>query len=105
MLTMLTKMIACRLIVSTTPTVMPVGILEEIMHDADLEYLGRDYYPYVAELLRKEKKVEYAEWKIAQISFLKKHQFVTSSARKIFDRQKAANLRILEAQIEYRSQI
>lgn len=79
----------------------PVGILEEIMRDADFEYLGRDYYPYVAELLRKEKNIEYAVWKVEQIAFMKKHQFLTSSAMIIFDNQKAINLRILEEQIKY----
>lgn len=90
----------CRLVLSTMLNFKPVGILEEIMHDADLEYLGRDYYPYVAELLRKEINIDYAIWKVEQISFMKKHQFITSSARKIFDKQKAINLRILEGQIK-----
>jgi len=91
----------CRLIVSTMFHNRPVGILEEIMRDADFEYLGRDYYPYVAELLRKEKNIEYAVWKVEQIAFMKKHQFLTSSAMIIFDNQKAINLRILEEQIKY----
>lgn len=89
----------CKLILSTVPHVIPFGILEEIMRDADLEYLGRDYYSFVAELLREEKNVDYSVWKVEQISFMKKHRFITSSARKIFDRQKAANIRILEEQL------
>lgn len=90
----------CKLIVSTSLGHKPIGILEEIMHDADLEYIGRDYYPYVSELLRKEKNVEYAVWKVEQISFMKKHHFLTSSAQTIFDNQKGINLRVLEKQIE-----
>lgn len=91
----------CRLIVSTMFHNRPVGILEEIMRDADFEYLGRDYYPYVAELLRKEKNIDYGVWKLEQISFMKNHQFLTYSARTIFDNQKAINLRILEEQVRY----
>lgn len=89
----------CRLIVSTIPEHRPVGILEEIMHDADYEYFGRDYYGYVAELLRKEKSILHSVWRREQISFLKKHQFLTSSARFLFDNQKYMNIRKLEDQV------
>lgn len=89
----------CRLIMSTSLSNRPVGILEEIMRDADFEHLGRDYYPYVSELLRVEKNAEHAVWKVEQVSFMKKHQFLTSSARLLFDNQKAINLKTLEEQI------
>jgi uncharacterized protein len=85
----------CRLIVSTTPGYRSNGILEEIMQDADFEYLGRDYYPHVSELLRKEKHISENVWKAEQISFLKKHQFTTMSARILFDNQKDVNYRKL----------
>lgn len=85
----------CRLIVSTIPEHRPIDILEEIMHDADLEYLGRDYYQYVAELLRKENGALDSVWKAEQISFLKRHRFLTSSSRLLFDNQKDVNYRRL----------
>lgn len=88
----------CMLIVSTVPEYRPIGIVEEIMHDADLEYIGRDYYPYVAELLRREKSILHDVWRREQVTFLKNHQFITDSARKLFDRQKEINIRILEDQ-------
>ncbi len=81
----------CRLIMSTVPSHRPFGILEEIMHDADYEYIGRDYYMFVSELLRKELGIEYSVWKVEQIKFLSKHKFLTSSARLIFDVQKNIN--------------
>ena len=81
----------CRLIVSTAQGYRPSNALEEIMRDADYEYLGRDYYPYVAELLRKEKCVSDDVWKEEQISFLKEHKFLTSSAQLLFDNQKEIN--------------
>lgn len=81
----------CRLIVSTAQGYRPSNVLEEIMRDADYEYLGRDYYPYVVELLRKEKRVSDDVWKEEQISFLKGHKFLTSSAQLLFDNQKEIN--------------
>lgn len=89
----------CRLIMSTAPGYRPVGVLEEIMRDADLEYLGRDYYMFVSELLRRERCILHSVWKEEQISFLKKHQFITVSARKLFDNQKKVNVRKLEDHI------
>jgi hypothetical protein len=80
---------------STAPGYRPVGILEEIMHDADFEYLGRNYYPYVAELLRREKDILHSVWKEQQIAFLERHKFLTSSAQLLFDNQKEINYRRL----------
>lgn len=85
----------CRLIVSTAQGYRPNGILEEIMRDSDLEYLGRDYYMFVSDLLRMEKGILHSLWKVEQISFLKKHKFLTSSAQLLFDNQKEANYRML----------
>lgn len=85
----------CRLIMSTAPGYRPDNIIEKIMRDADLEYIGRDYYPYVSELLRKEKGISDSVWKIEQISFLKDHKFLTSSAQLLFDKQKEVNNRML----------
>lgn len=89
----------CRLIVSTVPKIGPAGLLEEIMHDADLEYLGRDYYMFVSELLRREKGISHKTWNVEQISFLHGHRFFTTSAQNLFDDQKEINIRKLEDQI------
>lgn len=88
----------CKLILSTMFHNRPVGTLEEIMRDADFEYLGRDYYPYVSELLRREKDIPHAIWRREQLLFMKKHHFLTSSAQLLFDNQKAINLKKLETQ-------
>ncbi len=66
-----------------------------IMCDADLEPLGRDYFPYVSELLRKESGKSKEEWVEIQIKFLKDHEYYTDSAKKLFNRQKQENLKIL----------
>ncbi len=84
-----------RLILSTKIPTAPKDKLEMIMCDADLEPLGRDYFPYVSELLRKESGKSGDEWTGIQIGFLKSHRYYTDSARKLFDRQKEGNLKIL----------
>lgn len=91
--------IICRLIISTILNKKSVDILEDIMRDADMEYLGRDYYPYVSELLRREKDILYSVWKKEQIVFLERHKFVTLSAQKFFNRQKEINIRRLKVNI------
>lgn len=87
----------CRLIISTISGKEPLDILENIMRDADLEYLGRDYYSYVSELLRRERSILHSAWKKEQIKFLERHKFVTSSAQKFFNHQKEINIRKLKA--------
>lgn len=88
----------CILIEYTALDKKPLNILHKIMRDADMEYLGRDYYPYVSELLRRENSVLHAVWRREQLSFLKKHYFFTSSAQLLFDNHKAINLKKLETQ-------
>ncbi|MCK5372808.1 MAG: HD domain-containing protein [Candidatus Aenigmarchaeota archaeon] len=83
------------LILSTKIPTAPKDKLEMIMCDADLEALGRDYFPYVSELLRKESAKSEDEWKGIQIQFLKGHEYYTDSAKKLFNRQKQENLNSL----------
>jgi len=77
-----------KLIEATKIPQNPKNKLEEIMCDADLDYLGRkDFYP-IANTLRQElikhDKIseEYREWIKMNISFLSNHQYFTDSARK-----------------------
>ena len=88
------KEIVCLILSTKTPTT-PKDRLEMIMCDSDLEALGRDYFPYVSELLRKESGKSKEEWAEIQIRFLKSHRYYTDSARKLFDRQKEENLKLL----------
>lgn len=89
--------VICRLIISTILNKKSIDVLEDIMRDADLEYIGRDYYPYVSELLRRERSILHSVWKREQITFLERHKFVTSSAQKFFNHQKEINIRRLKA--------
>jgi HD superfamily phosphodiesterase len=89
--------VICRLIISTILNKNSIDVLEDIMRDADLEYIGRDYYPYVAELLRRERSILHSVWKREQLTFLERHKFATSSAQKFFNHQKDINIRRLKA--------
>lgn len=86
---------ACGIIESTLPNKRPIGILQEIMCDADFEYLGRDYYNYVSELLRAEIGTTPPIWRVEQIAFMKRHRYLTRSAQRLFNHQKEINLKRL----------
>jgi len=64
-------------------------ILENIICDADLDYLGRDYFFIRSTKLHYEWKLmgkhnyNLVEWLKIQAEFLEKHKFYTKSARKI----------------------
>jgi hypothetical protein len=72
-------------------------LLEEIMCDADLDYLGRaDFHP-IADGLKRElmdRGIVNSEkhWDEIQISFLGKHSYFTLSAKKLRDEKKMQNL-------------
>jgi predicted metal-dependent HD superfamily phosphohydrolase len=72
-------------ILTTKIKTQPRNLLEEIMCDADYDYLGRNDVYEIAETLSKELS-EYDEnfhpeaWNEMQIQFLSKHQYYTQSA-------------------------
>jgi len=81
------------IIMATRISVKPVNHLEEIIRDADLDYLGReDFYP-IANTLRKE-LYEYGlkysgdQWKKILVDFLGTHKYYTKSAKKLRESKK-----------------
>ncbi|HIP31225.1 MAG TPA: response regulator [Crocinitomicaceae bacterium] len=89
---------------STKISLEPKNILEEIMCDADFDYLGRPDYNVIAKKLRKE-MVNYGqtmsdiEWVNYQLEFLEDtHQFYTESAINI--RRQGKQQRIRKLRIE-----
>lgn len=90
----------CQLIMATKMPVVPKNKLEEIICDADLDYLGRDDFKTIGELLYRELAesgaVEGVEhWHEMQIRFLKNHQYYTSFSKKNREDKKQENLSIL----------
>ncbi|MEI8048848.1 MAG: HD domain-containing protein [Bacteroidota bacterium] len=72
----------CDMIMVTKIPQLPKNKLEEILADADLEYLGTEEFEIKSDCLFKELqsvKLTYteAEWNQAQISFLQEHHYFT----------------------------
>ena len=83
----------------------PKNLLEEIMCDADLDYLGRtDFVPVSINLykeLAERKKIDsILEWNQTQISFIKKHQYFTKTAQKLREVNKKNQLENIQREIK-----
>ena len=79
----------------------PKNLLEQIMCDADLDYLGRpDFIPVSQKLFRelfernKIKSIE--EWNKMQIKFIESHQYFTETARQLRSQNKNEQLQKLK---------
>ena len=77
-----------RLIMVTKIPQQPQTLLEQIICDADLDYLGREDFPTIAEFLYLELKAcgEMADrhhWNEVQLRFLEGHAFHTQSSAKL----------------------
>jgi ligand-binding sensor domain-containing protein/class 3 adenylate cyclase/predicted metal-dependent HD superfamily phosphohydrolase len=75
----------------------PKNLLEEILCDADLDYLGRDDFHTIADALRRELK-EHGKidsdrkWDEIQVMFLESHQYFTQTAIQTRNEKKRQNL-------------
>ena len=95
----------CELIKATILTEEPKNLLECIIRDADLDYLGREDYVPVSRELYKEllehkliKKNEY-EWCLGQVKFLEEHRYYTSYSRSQRNPGKVRHLQKIQEQI------
>jgi HD superfamily phosphodiesterase len=78
--------IICGMIMATKIPQMPQTLLEKIICDADLDYLGRDDFYSVGNRLFEEMKVRgfvesEREWNLIQKTFLETHRYHTQYAR------------------------
>ncbi|HEY5749457.1 MAG TPA: HD domain-containing protein [Chryseolinea sp.] len=86
------------LISATKLSVRPVGLLEEILCDADLSHLGSADYETWSLLLKKEselvtgKSITLEAWNRQNILFFKKHAYYTRYAREYWEPVKQINL-------------
>lgn len=89
------------LIKSTEIPQSPKTHLEQIMCDADLDYLGRDDFHVIADYLRRELR-EHGKlnsdrlWDEIQIKFLYQHTYFTKSAIKLRQEKKEKHIREIE---------
>lgn len=83
----------------------PKNKLEEIICDADLDYLGRDDFHEIADKLRRELKEHGKiqsdrQWDEIQVSFLKQHKYFTKTAKRTRMNVKEKNLAEVIARLE-----
>ncbi|OFX22762.1 MAG: guanylate cyclase [Bacteroidetes bacterium GWA2_31_9b] len=93
-----------KLIMCTQMPPQPTNLLEEIMCDADLDYLGRtDFVPVSINLfkeLNERKKIDsLQEWNFHQIKFIQNHQYFTQTARKLREVNKKNQLDNIRAEM------
>ncbi|MEN9458627.1 MAG: hypothetical protein RL135_1213 [Bacteroidota bacterium] len=78
----------CGMIMATKIPQTPNNLLEQIICDADLDYLGRDDFWEIGYNLYKELEIygiltDEKEWNKLQLRFLSSHQYFTISAKEI----------------------
>ena len=87
----------CGMIMATKIPQTPKTRLEEILCDADLDYLGRDdFEPIAASLFEELKARQLIEnektWNVVQVKFLESHRYHTKSATDKREAQKQKRL-------------
>ncbi len=85
------------LIMATKMPQKPKNLLEEIICDADLDYLGRpDFIPtsqnLFRELFERNKIGTIEQWNKMQMKFMEKHRYFTATARRVREPEKQKRL-------------
>jgi len=89
-------------IMATKMPQSPIGLLQEIVCDADLFHLGTSSFKERNKLMRQEaqefsvKKIDKDVWREKTIGLLSKHYFHTEYGRELLSQKKAENLEELE---------
>ncbi|HQT21979.1 MAG: hypothetical protein B7X86_03790 [Sphingobacteriales bacterium 17-39-43] len=94
----------CGMIRATRIPQSPQTPLEQIIADADLDYLGRDDYFTISNQLFKELLHtglinDETEWERLQISFIESHQYFTKTSISLREDKKQSNLEKIKARI------
>ncbi len=92
----------CSIIMATEMPQNPKTLLEEIICDADLNYLGRTDFFLTSKNLYKEMLANgtinnWGDWMQIQAKFLQQHHFFTKTARKLRKSEKEKNLKIIQS--------
>ncbi|MCD6064729.1 MAG: phosphohydrolase [Flavipsychrobacter sp.] len=96
----------CGMIMATKIPQSPKNLLEQIICDADLDYLGRDdFFPIGDTLFRELQALDVIktedEWNRLQLDFLEKHHYFTSTALKWRKAKKAENLESVRSKLKH----
>jgi uncharacterized protein len=92
------------MIMATRIPQKPKTILEKILADADLEYLGTSKFEEFGNDLYKERihldpQLTFEAWNKVQVDFISQHQYHTRYCQKYREPVKQENLRILLEEI------
>lgn len=93
--------IICGMIMATKIPQNPQNKLENIIADADLEYLGTNDFERIGRTLFEEIKIyldveSERQWNIIQLNFLKSHKYYTDFCKKHREPRKLKNLEKIE---------
>ncbi|MEA1886985.1 MAG: adenylate/guanylate cyclase domain-containing protein [Bacteroidota bacterium] len=93
--------IICDIIMATKLPPEPKNLLEEIICDADLDYLGRSDFIPVSNTLYDELKAQdkigsLNEWNELQVKFISNHQYFTKTARSLREVNKQKQIERIE---------
>jgi predicted metal-dependent HD superfamily phosphohydrolase len=92
----------CGMIMATRLPQQPKTVAEQVIADADLDYLGRDDFYPIGETLFHEFRIylgvsDEQEWNRIQINFLRSHSYHTQYVQELRSTAKAERLKELEA--------
>jgi uncharacterized protein len=92
--------VICGMIMATKIPQSPKTHLEQILCDADLDYLGRADFESIAETLFRELRTrnlatDMETWNAVQIQFISAHRYWTETARQLREIRKQENLKTL----------
>jgi len=95
----------CRIIMATKLPPQPADLLEAIICDSDLDYLGRtDFVPVsnalYAELNFQNKTLTLNDWNKQQLKFIGMHQYFTKTGRKLREVKKQEQIERIKQLIE-----
>ena len=95
----------CRIIMATKLPPKPADLLEAIICDSDLDYLGRtDFVPVsnalYAELKAQNKSLTLNDWNKQQLKFIGSHQYFTKTGRKLREVKKQEQIGRIKQLIE-----
>jgi len=95
----------CGMIMATKLPQTPHNLLEEIICDADLDYLGRDDFFPIGDKLFSELSMygiihNEIEWDRLQVKFLEAHHYFTKTSLSLRKEQKEQHLQLLRSKLE-----
>lgn len=83
---------------------LPQNLLEQVICDSDLDYLGRSDFFTIGECLYKEFKdqqiiANFHDWDLLQVNFLEKHHYFTNTSIQRRQKQKQQHLQAIKARV------